>query len=179
MVKKFPATHQLDHHNNNSPDEADWSSLRNCRQEREFLLGLVIYLNFSFTAPCCAKSHVQTSWHMKSCPTVLLAAVIVLITWIKMNLLVDQMLILFITLLHGTPCSETKLSHLLCLSSRMASQVYFSSISCTNSTTKIVFVLICRSQDNFCFFWFSFKIITLIQIVSLDHMWLTKWQQLL
>ena len=34
VVEIFSATQQLDH-NNNSPDEADCSSLRNCRQKKK------------------------------------------------------------------------------------------------------------------------------------------------
>ena len=50
--KIYPATQQLDHRNNNSPEE-DCSSLRNCRQKREFSTILVegiklVYMHESY-----------------------------------------------------------------------------------------------------------------------------------
>ena len=45
--ENFPATQLLDHNNNNSPDEADCSSLQNCRQKREFLTGLDNYITLN------------------------------------------------------------------------------------------------------------------------------------
>ena len=47
--EKFSPTQQLDHHNNNSPDEADCFSLRSGRQKRKCLIGLVNNITLDYS----------------------------------------------------------------------------------------------------------------------------------